>query len=101
METFDALLRALNVSVIDLWVDTDGNSITLPSEVVVEKEDGCSKVKYSLPLTEETYKFLANEINVDHFEPRLKTVIGRWDKLSEEEKDCIVGYSEKHDDLGS
>lgn len=95
METFEALLKALNVSVIDLWVDADGNSIKWPSEVAIEKDDGQTKVKYSLPLTEETYKFLAAETDLKHFEERLKAIVAMWAKLDEEEKDKLLHCVER------
>ena len=102
IETLDALLKVLGLTIGNVWLD-DREKQDAPTSVIIEKTVGNETTKYTLPATVETFRLLEMELH-PVADPKFKIVAEKWETINEETKDSllrIIGVTDEGKDPSS
>lgn len=89
IETLDALLKALDLNIVDVWVDDREIPPVSISAIIIEKDAENGKETYKLPPRPETFRLLEMRL-LPGVDSELEAIASAWDDLDDTTKAEIL-----------
>ena len=97
METLEAIVQVLGVSLDELWSDDGSPMPILPSAstekgIVVENGEGVNRIRYILPPTKDTYDLIHQHMTQweSMSDPRVHELVQMWRAVDEDMKAKVL-----------